>query len=167
MCLLIESLLRWDKIVVTQRPNTSADQTNLCFLSLLLASIYSYKKITWSITLKLTSTEMESKVLVFVFVFTYGFFLKVWRPRHLAFATSILRIYRNNNAQYKSTPVSLSSERFISITLGVFIGQRSSGSISSTVQAGKFQFTNNIRHLAGIWNHTPQARRVTDKRHWQ
>ena len=39
--------------------------------------IYSYKKITWSITLKLTSTEMESKVLVFVFVFTYGFFLKV------------------------------------------------------------------------------------------
>ena len=108
--------------------------------------------------------------------------LKVSSPWRLVFATSILRIYRNNNAQYSIInsvlPVVFQIHTcFIvlrkasSITLGVFIGQkssgRSSGSISSSVASGKIPVHNNIRRPVGIRNHTPQAHGVADKCHWQ
>ena len=67
----------------------------------------------------------------------------------------------------KSTPVSLSSERFLQL-LWEFSSDRGRQALFlHPLQAGKFQFTNNIRRPVGIRNHTPQARGVADKRHWQ
>ena len=78
--------------------------------------------------------------------FYWGFFLKVWCPRRLyIFATSILRIYRNNNAQYNiinsvlpvAFPIHTCSIVLRKVSSNTFIGQRSSGSISSSVASGK------------------------------
>ena len=67
----------------------------------------------------------------------------------------------------KSTPVSLSSERFLQL-LWEFSSDRGRQALfPHPLQAGKFQFTNNIRCPVGIRNHidTPQARGVADKCH--
>ena len=67
----------------------------------------------------------------------------------------------------KSTPVSLSSERFLQL-LWEFSSDRGHQALFlHPLQAGKFQSTNDIRRPVGIRNHTPQARGVADKRHWQ
>ena len=67
----------------------------------------------------------------------------------------------------KSTPVSLSSERFLQ-SLWEFSANRGRQALFlHQLQAGKFPFTNNIRRLVGIQNHTPQAHGVADKRQWQ
>ena len=63
----------------------------------------------------------------------------------------------------KSTPVSLSSERFLQLLWEL----SSDRGYLHPLEAGKFQFTKNIRRPIGIQNHTPQARGVADKRHWQ
>ena len=117
------------------------------------------------------SMEYIHSTIYYILVFIY-----LLHTSTLVFATSILRIYRNNNARYtiinSVLPVVFQIHtcfivlrKVSSITLGVFIGQRSSGSYSSSV--AKFQSTNNIRRPVGIRNHTPQARGVADKRHWQ
>ena len=79
----------------------------------------------------------------------FSFFFKGLTPYAPVFSTSILRIYRNNNAQYNiinsllpvvfqiHTCFIVVLRKVSSITLGVFIGQRSSGSISSSVASGK------------------------------
>ena len=67
----------------------------------------------------------------------------------------------------KSTPVSLSSERFLRLLLEFSSDKGRQAVFLHPLQAEKFQFTNNIRRPVGIQNHTPQARWVADKRHWQ
>ena len=67
----------------------------------------------------------------------------------------------------KSTPVSLSLERFLQL-LWEFSSDRGRQALFlHPLQVGKFQFAKNIRRPVGIQNHTPQARGVADKRHWQ
>ena len=94
------------------------------------------------------------------------FFLVVFfiglTPLVPVFATSILRIYRNDNTQYNIINsvlpvVILLRTCFIvlrkvpSITLGVFMGQKSSGSISSSAASRKISGWDSKPYTPDTW----------------
>ena len=65
----------------------------------------------------------------------------------------------------KSTPVSLSSERILQLLWEFSWDRDRQALFLHPLQAGKFQFANNIKRPVGIRNHTPQACGVADKCH--
>ena len=67
----------------------------------------------------------------------------------------------------KSTPISLSSERFLQLLWEFSLDRGRQTLFLHLLFARKFQLANNIRRQVGIRNQPPQARGVADKRHWQ